>query len=1087
MNYAEERNKLVKWLRKQLIGPASAREILRGSPLDRYPTGILFPIMRDQEGIDPASVSEDDDEAESPGEDTNVGNDAEPVTKRRRYMPPSSVGFSFFVRGKEIRFQICCSAARYEGTGKREEDGQYRITEYRRSIIGGDEDAKTFTRPGQQQPSTQINQRVDVLGGRASIDVLWRPSLDGWIVTVSLFNKQELNVAGAAPSLTQERIQQSLFEVTLRCFLEAGEIGTYPRVDKCLLSEEDQELELQYKHRHIYAIGHGAAVDWRIEQDNVKEIWNEFMPAVEVPQVTADVAGDDTRVFGLAHLASNEATAATFKELDQFVEQYSAWVYARNTQIDKLERDERAAAKRITARMKTALERMRRGVTLLRNEPNAAESFRLANQAMLDQMRQYDRVRDKRRDDNDYRWRPFQLAFLLAVIESAIRENDDYRDIVDLIWFPTGGGKTEAYLGLIAFLVVWRRLTNPASGGGTTVLMRYTLRLLTAQQFARASRMICALELIRRDTPKLNNGAPITIGIWVGSATSPNRFEDAMKYVAQAANENIGALRKLLLESCPWCGTPFTALESYIATKSKFHFCCTNKACDFGQQDQGILPCNVVDEALYDQPPTLLIATIDKFARLAWDERANAFFGAGSNRPPELVIQDELHLIAGALGSVAGLYEAALDTVLKERGVHPKYIASTATIRMAEQQVERLYGRKLAVFPPPGLSCDDSYFARTVPLNERPGRMYVGYLAPMLNRQQCVAPLAAALLAAPEVVFAVGQEDRADLLEAWWTQVIYHGSLKGVGNSHNAFNIDVRDVVRRLIEELTQEANEGGSREERDDTGEHESPTKETTIAEPITRLTARIAQLTSISSAEENAKTFSRLENTRDNPECLDAVLATNMVSVGLDVARLALMIVNGQPLTTAEYIQASSRVGRSEVPGLVFANYYRDQARSLSHYESFRPYHEAFYRFVEPTSVTPYTYQARTRALHAALVIAIRHAGHYLLANNQAGQFNPDHDYVKKVIETLKRRCKQADPERATETASHIDRLVEQWGTEAAHCQTSKIQLKYQAPNKDKAANRLLYNHDDQITGLWPTLQSMRNVENTGLLKPL
>lgn len=1067
MIYADARELLVDWLRKQLIGPASAQELLHGSPLDRYPTGILFPIMRDLEGIDPASVSEDDDEAEIPGEDTNAGNDAEPATKRRRYMPPSSVGFSFFVQGEEVRFQVGFSAARYEGTGERDERGQYRSTEYRRSSLGGDEDAKTFTQAA-QQPSTQSNQRVDVLGGRASIDVLWRPFSDGWIVTVSLFNKQELNAEGTSKLLTQERIEKSLFEVKLRCFLDAGEIGNYPRVDKCLLNEEDQELELQYKHRHIYAIGHGAAVDWRVEQGGVKEIWAEFMPAVEVPQVTADVAGDDNRVLGLAHLANSENTAEIFKELAEFVKKYSAWISAQNAQINELDPSEQAAAKRITARMETTLERMNSGVKLLMEESNAAESFRLANQAMLDQMRQADRVKGEPKADSEYHWRPFQLAFLLTVIKSAIREDDDkspgFKNVVDLIWFPTGGGKTEAYLGLIAFVIAWRRLTNPTSGGGTTVLMRYTLRLLTAQQYLRATRMICALELIRRRTPRLKDGAPITVGMWVGSATSPNRFQDAQDCVQKAINGNAGVLRSLVLECCPWCGTPFKAPESYIATATEFRFCCANMECKFGQQDRGILPCNVVDEALYDEPPTLLIATIDKFARLAWDERANAFFGVKGNRPPELVIQDELHLIAGALGSIAGLYEVALDTVLKERRIHPKYIASTATIRMAEQQVKRLYGRKLAVFPPPGLSCDDSYFARTVPLNEKPGRMYVGYLAPMLDRQHCMAPLAAALLAAPEVIFDAGQRDRDALLEAWWTQVIYHGSLKGVGSSHNAFNIDVPDVLRRLKAEL-----------------------KDAGKGEPIQRPPARIAQLTSISSAEENARTFSRLEKTRDHPDCLDAVLATNMVSVGLDVRRLALMIVNGQPLTTAEYIQASSRVGRSEVPGLVFANYYRDQARSLSHYESFRPYHEAFYRFVEPTSVTPYTYQARTRALHAALVIAIRHAGQYLLANKCAGQFDPSDDYVKTVIKALKLRCAQADPERAGETAAHIDLLVKQWRAEAIHCQTSRIQLNYQAPHNDKAANRLLHNHDDQIKGLWPTLQSMRNVENTALLKPL
>ena len=1074
MIYVEGRTSLLKWLRGQLIGPASQEDALRGSPLDRYPTGILFPLTRGQEGIDPASTGEDDDdESELPREDSKPSEGVEATTRRRRYVPPSSCGFSFFVRGPAIQFQMVCRAARYDRTDGRDEGGRYlgRQYLYTRIDLGGEASAVTFNASG-TRPASLSSQRVDVLEeGRAGIDVLWRPHLDGWIVTVSLFNKQELNADGSALTFSQERIKKSLFEVELKCFIEAGQIGVYPRVDQSLLSEEEQELELQYTGRRIYAVGHGTAVDWAVEGDKVKELWSEFLPAVEVPQVTADVAGTGNDVLELAHLAVQETSNEVFQELDQFVKGYATWVGTQTGQAEDLDSDEREAGVRITHRMAIALQRMRRGVALLRTEPKAAESFQLANQAMLDQMRQTDIVRGKLKGVAAYRWRPFQLAFLLTVMESSIRDGDDFRDVVDLIWFPTGGGKTEAYLGLIAFLIVWRRLANPASGGGTTVLMRYTLRLLTAQQYLRATRMICALELIRRQSPKLKAGAPITVGMWVGSATSPNGFEDAMKAVQQAIDGKAAALRSLVLEACPWCGTPFDAPASYIATASEFHFRCTNARCDFGRHAQGILPCNVVDEALYQDPPTLLIATVDKFARLAWDERANAFLGGKDNRPPELVIQDELHLIAGALGSVAGLYEAGLDTVLQARGVHPKYIASTATIRMAQDQVRRLYGRELAVFPPPGLSCDDSYFARTVPLNERPGRMYVGYLAPMLDRQHCMAPLAAALLVAPEVVFH-SQVDRLNLLEAWWTQVVYHGSLKGVGNSHNAFNIDVRDAIRRSTGEAEQaEANK--------DSGEAKA-------ALPITRSNPRIAQLTSVSSAQENAQTFARLERTRDDPDCLDAVLATNMVSVGLDVARLALMIVNGQPLTTAEYIQASSRVGRGEVPGLVFVNYYRDQARSLSHYENFRPYHEAFYRFVEPTSVTPYTYQARTRALHAALVIAVRHSCAVLLSNNQAGQFNPDTDAVEKIIEVLKNRCAQADPQRAADTAAHIDRLVGQWRSEVLRCQQEKRQLNYEA--RDNNADRLLHNHDDKASkGLWPTLQSMRNVENTALLKPL
>lgn len=1083
MDYAAGRIRVVEWLRKQLIGPASELNTLRGiSPLERYPTGVLFPIVGGDDGLDPASIiGEESEERFNSRDDGQSENAVEPVVKRRRYTPPSSVGFSFFARGELVRFQVICTAARYTGTD-RDDEGRFVRTEFERTEVGGDAEAETFEA---QMPRVleRISERRAVFDDCAGVDVLWRPFSGGWIVTVSLFNKQEFDISdGNVGLFSRERAELSLFEAKLHCVLEKGEIGVYPRVDKRLMAEEEQELDLQYANRQIYAVGHGAAVDWSVKKESVAEIWSDFMPAVEVPQVTADARGDGSTVLDLAHLATGNDEQGisndVLDELDQFVANYAEWVSDQNQATIELEPDEHPAAERICARMEFALKRMQRGVALLRIDHRVAISFRLANQAMLNQMRQSDLVLGKTREDGGYRWRPFQLAFLLTIIESAVNEGDEFRDTVDLIWFPTGGGKTEAYLGLIAFLIVWRRLKFPTAGGGTSVIMRYTLRLLTAQQYLRATRMICALELIRRQNPALGD-EPITVGMWVGGAVSPNTFANAMESVQHSVDGRTGAQKRLVLDNCPWCETEFRAPESYAFTETEFHFRCTNPKCDFASQGHGRLPCNVVDEALFNSPPTLLLATIDKFARLAWDDRANAFFGGTANRPPELVIQDELHLIAGALGSVAGLYEAALDTVLVQRGVHPKYIASTATIRMATKQVERLYGRKLAVFPPPGLSCDDSYFARTVHPDVRPGRLYVGYLAPMLDRRHCLAPLAAALHIAPEFVFRKGEEGRDDLLEAWWTQVFYHGSLKDVGNSHNAFNIGVRDIVRRLIEEFKQTVTEmsGGDAAYND----------VTEFDDLIRRPAARIAQLTSISSAEENSRTFSRLEKARDDTDCLDAVLATNMVSVGLDVARLAQMVVNGQPLTTAEYIQASSRVGRSDVPGLVFTNYYRDQARSLSHYENFRPYHEAFYRFVEPTSVTPFTYQARTRALHAALVIAVRHSCPHLLGNDLAAEFDPTDDGVQKIISSFKRRCALADPDREKETEAHIDQLVAQWRAEVDHCREQKIQLRYEAPDNDRKASRLLYNYDDRIEGRWRTLQSMRNVENTALLKPL
>jgi len=1060
--YIEARKKLIDWVRKQLIGPpepAADGPDLRGVlPTERFPCGALYPTSQWGEGIDPASEDVDEVEVSS---DVAGESSAEPVVVRR-YIPPSSLGFSFFIKGEDIRFQVLCRAAGYEHA-ERDERGQYKNDWNRKELIPGQGDEEEFENiscPGKDQ-----RQSFSKLIDKARVDVQWRHFVDGWIVTLSLCNAQELADSNTGKYYVVERAEKTLFEASLRCVIDAGEIGVYPRVDRSLLDPEEQEIELQYAHRHIYAIGHGCAANWEIKDGKVVELRSETMPAVEVPQMTADTGSGGEPVLSLARLADiDKIQASPLAELDDFISGYSNWVANQRGNISGLPADDRAAASRMVERMNTAVSRMRVGLRLLGDNAQARLAFALANRAMLDQMRQHDRLQGKPRADDAYRWRPFQLAFLLTTLESTANADSEFRDMVDLIWFPTGGGKTEAYLGLIAFQIALRRLRHSDTGGGTAILMRYTLRLLTRDQFIRATRLICALELIRRERDDLGS-APITIGMWVGEATSPNTFQKAAELVKKA----IAASEKpeLVLDHCPWCGQDFEAERNYDSTTQHFHFLCRNTDCGFGASPDGVLPCNVVDEDLYVEPPTLLIGTVDKFARLAWEERANAFFGGTRHRPPELIIQDELHLIASALGSVAGLYEAAIDTVLQLRGVYPKYIASTATIRMADQQVKRLYGREVAVFPPPGLSSEDAYFARTVHLKQRPGRIYVGYLAPMLNRQQCLAPLAAALLMAPRKLFESDQDAR-ELLDAWWTQVIYHGSLRGVGNSHTAFDSDVRDFMRLL-----------------DGTTDVQAQENEKVMKQE--RSTPSIDQLTSRQTAAQNAEIFARLNNTCEEDGCLDAVLATNMISVGLDVARLALMIINGQPLTTAEYIQASSRVGRSEIPGVVFANYYRDQARSLSHYESFRPYHEAFYRFVEPTSVTPYTYQARLRALNAALVIVMRHGGVGLLNNGAAANFDPNDSQVSKAVEQFKRRCVLSSHDQVDEVIGHIDALIAEWQIEVERCRLARRQLEYQVPEKDRGRDRLLYNHDDRIPGLWPTLQSLRNVENTALLKAL
>lgn len=1069
------REQIFAWLRHCLIGPtaAGAEQLNHIKPLDLWQTGILFPVLTAAHGLD-AGVDDSDDEAE--GSDL-VGGDAPAAAAatnqpKRRFVPPSSVGYSFYVEGAAIRLQVSPQAVRFEPADLLTKAG--RSDRWQPVALGRDDtDSAVFTPPAsrRRQPDTR-----PVFAGRAEIMVLWRPLGSGWLVTLSLSNAQSDPGHGDDPRRATERNARALFQVALGCTIEAGLVGDYPRVDPALLDDEERELELQYRHHRIYAIGHGAAVDWQVGPDGrVTRIQSDFLPRIEVPQVSADGGPADAQVLAIDWLADIEADpTARFTALTAFADRYQEWVSARERDGTGLpSASEQATAGRIVGRMRDALRRLHEGIALLRADPVARRAFALANRAMAAQMRQGGRDQPA--------WRPFQLAFLLLALPSTLDPDHDDRELVDLIWFPTGGGKTEAYLGLLACLILSRRLRYPTSGGGTAALMRYTLRLLTKDQFRRAARLICALELLRRQTPDLG-AEPITLGLWVGGTTSPNHYADAQRAIAQAPANTGGEADvplpgALVLEQCPWCGTPLRLPANVDAGPGHLRFRCTAPACAFAADPNDALPCNVVDTALYEQPPTLLLATVDKFARLAWEARAGAFLGGPGRRPPELIIQDELHLIASALGSIAGLYEAALETVLTLRGIPPKIIASTATIRQAGKQVRRVFGRpsenSLAVFPPPGLDCDDSYFARTVPTSARPGRLYLGYLAPARNRQHCLAPLAAALLSAPELLFGdAPAADRAALLDAWWTVLVYHGSLKGVGISRNALAA-IQTGMARLLQEAR--ARQTGDDAPADAKDRRLRP-----------QLAERITQLTSQMSADENARAFARLARPWDDQDALDLALATNMVSVGLDVARLAVMVINGQPLTTAEYIQASSRVGRAAVPGLVVVNYYRDQARSLSHYESFRAYHESFYRFVEPTSVTPFTWQARQRALHAALVIAVRHTIPELNANERAGQFDPTQPEVGRLIQELAQRCRRGvDPERGAETARHLDELVRQWADQAANARIQRQRLVYAGSDGDRRDLRLLYSHDDRVPGLWPTLHSMRNVEHTALVK--
>ncbi len=1078
--YQQKRTQLLDWVKKQLTGFDLEDDRLVGvAPLDRFFSGILFPIQQAEE------LDADDrcDKEQS----------AQAARKNIQYKPPSSAGFSFYVTGKEIKLRVNCQAVCYKKDKERDERGRYVKNEWTRiSLAGQDGEEKQFF--------SDRNSEHDVLGGKARLNTLWRSYRNGYIVTVSLSNKQRNNEQDKQSEKFIKLNEKSLFETALTCFVEKGEVANYPSVDRALLSEEEKELELRYKDVHILAVGHGTGVDWYVENRNATVIRADFMPSVEVPQVTAKTADADSNILNFKFLSSCDKNRDVIKNLKNFVARYKIWIDKQSIDAKNETKEDQNTAKNIIKKQKIAKERMEEGICLLEDNDKAKVAFSIANKAMLMQMQANEIIKNgKSVDSSKFAWRPFQLAFILMTLASVVDENNEYRDIVDLIWFPTGGGKTEAYLGLLSFLMIYRRRRYPASHGGTVAIMRYTLRLLTAQQFTRATKVICALELLRQKNPAMLGTERFSIGLWVGQASSPNTCGQALEHL------NKNQLSRFILTNCPWCGASFTK-ENYAADKDSFYYKCFNKNCNFGLNDDNILPCNTVDQMLYENPPSLLISTVDKFSSLTWDERPGVFFGNKGNMPPELIIQDELHLIVSELGSVVGLYELGIDVLLQKKKNRPKYVASTATVKNAAAQIQALYGREMQVFPPSGLRYDDSYFAKTVPIDIKPGRMYIGFLANYPSRSRCLSPLTATLLAAPVYLF----RDSDSFIDNWWTQVIYHGSLKGVGNSRTLYQESVLKYMNRLILDAMKNSIEavkpGFLSNERIQDTEYFSkindPEIKGIVNQYLLRRNLSVKTLTSRQTAEENNRVFDQLTKEYDDNSAIDILLATNMISVGLDVARLAVMIINGQPLTTAEYIQASSRVGRSHIPGLVFVNYFKTQARSLSHYENFRSYHESFYRFVEPSSLTPFTYQARKRALHAALVIAMRHGIASLTAKNGAEKFSKDMEEVKNLIESMENRIKDAIlpfnseivseeenielKENVKETSEHLDRLVDEWDQVVKDVKARRGNLDYSRNSNDKSVEGLLVDFTDRAeTGKWQTLRSMRNVENNALLR--
>lgn len=824
---------------------------------------------------------------------------------------------------------------------------------------------------------------------------------------------------------------------------------TYLTTDPELL-----ELDMLYSDVHCYAQGHGCSVMW--DMDNADPQWVEsaFFPTFNLKQMKAAevVSGN---VLSMQFL-STASVGDVIRELRSFADKYQVWINEQRNCIPGIKDGLKEIATSNIEKCQDACNRIMYAITLLgENSSTGKTSFRafqLANEAMLLQRRQTLLKSGREFDPAKVSWYPFQLAFLLHELTSFIepaghtgQETPD-RQMVDLLWFPTGGGKTEAYLGITAFVIFLRRLRD-ANADGVTVIMRYTLRLLTLQQFERASILIFACELLRKKYGL--GGSEISIGLWVGGGLTPNHLKDARtsinKQKAGGVDEKSNPVQ---IKVCPWCGEKLYAQNYDVdLVNNRMTIKCPNKQCHFHDSSTG-LPIHIIDEAIYQHLPTFIVATVDKFAQIPLNDKPAALFGITSNKkPPELIIQDELHLISGPLGTMTGIYEAAITKLCERNGVGAKVIASTATIRNAANQIMALYGRNHTQFPPQGLSAKNSFFAVQSTPDERPARQYYGVMGIGTTATTTLIRVNAAMLFATRYLATIGYPDA--VVDNFWTITGYFNSLRELGGASTQILDDVQSRLDYLAKTKFVSVYPGV------DTSKGYTYTEE---------LTSRMSnsEITEIIQVK-----LKRSYSQGNHADVFDYLLASNMISVGVDVGRLGAMVVAGQPKTNAEYIQATSRVGRDN-PGLVIAVYNASRSRDRSHYEQFLKYHSALYRYVEATSLTPFSDRARDRGLHALYVSLCRYLVDNLRSNSQAINYRSDDPAIQAVEKIIIDYVKRVDPEELTAVMDELNDIQTAWNIAA----TGSLVYKSRKNEKELLKGDT---EDDRFR----TMNSMRNVD--------
>lgn len=1094
MNSTTIRGELVEALRLDLVGPANdhgfAHELLPQSPRRWYLTGFLVPTQADQH----FKSSGDEEMAEEAPEKVSDADDTETSEQQARVnFLPSSLGLSVLVKPdtKTLEAVVRWGDYLWEAEGAipepDEEEVARRYEEEAAKLDAPPDPAapelpaiakKSRPRIGYRRESREETLVIPISaeGGKVTLLV---PNSRGLHLVASIRPLRHIGGNHIPPGsravsvfLVNDRVVKGretyrafVFqtEIELRCaegFLGRPDLRGVLEVEK---ADGDESIaDLHYRDVLEYAVGHGVAAEpVSVVGSNCGSVRTCWIPSAEVERV--DHFNPPGLELNMEALGAVPDAAAAAAKLNPLAVAYREWIALQEAGLGGLHLPsaQRATAEDLIRAAKVAADRIESGIAQL-SQPDILKAFKTANRAMARAARQRVAIQDgvSPAETSVPQWRAFQLAFVLMNLQGIADPAHTERGIVDLLFFPTGGGKTEAYLGLSAFTLVLRRLRNPdPASAGVSIIMRYTLRLLTLDQLGRAAALMCALEIERAEADSLLGDWPFEIGLWVGSAATPNRMgfagdksagadKTAYTKTMRFKGKSDRYAAPIPIESCPWCGTKFTSDSWELhpigsGNPIDLRVACSDEQCLFSAAHNRTLPIVGVDEPIYRRLPCFLIATVDKFAALPWTGRVGCLFGhvqrwdkdgfygpCDPNKgqmlptrgllPPDLIIQDELHLISGPLGTIAGIYEIAIEQLCSRplpngEVRRPKIVASTATVRRADRQIRALFGRaQTAIFPPPGPNRDDSFFARTTPVtSDAPGRFYLGIAAQGRSMKVILLRAALALLSGAQTIY---QRNGGRVLDnpadPYMTLLSYFNSLRELGGS------------RRIVEDEIKSRLELYWKRRRIEPEDHLFSSRY--ILHTPLELTSRVE-------TDDVAAAKQRLAADFATDARVDVALATNMISVGLDIVRLGLMLVFGQPKTSSEYIQATSRVGRQKnKPGLIVTLLNIHRPRDRSHYERFAVYHETFYRSVEATSVTPFSPRALDRALAAALVGLCRHEIGKLTPSNGAAVVQTHHTALLELTKHFGRRALEHDVEKSTngegaELEAHVNHRAE------------------------------------------------------------